>query len=245
MPPTDSTGANLSGTSLSVALVSPSASSPLARTPAPAVDPELLALPAPPQGRRNATLVLMAFVVTCSLGLIASLRYDLAYFAGAFSGSPIRELGDVNELDLARLEPNSYVRVDGLALSAGAVRFRRVLSGEEYVVFPLAGQRTVFVSMPAALLETPRTAWAGRLVTFRQLGGRMSTVEAYFADALGMPVTGESYVVLLGETPADALWSVLLALLCLGFIGTNAFLILRWFRPIDEGGAPPPDAATA
>lgn len=222
-----------------------SASSPLTRPAPSAVDPELLSLPAPPQGRRNATLVLMAFVVTCSLALIGSLRHDLSYFALSFSGTAATELGDVNELDPATLAPNSYVQIDGLPLSAGAVRFRRVLSGTEYVVFPLAGQRTVFVSMPADQLDEPRSSWAGRLVTFRQLGGRMTAVESYFAESLGMPVTGESYVLLLGETPNDSLWSVLLALLCLGFIGTNVYLIVRWFRPIREGEAPPDDAATA
>jgi hypothetical protein len=225
--------------------VASSASSTVVRTVAPALDPELLALPAPPEGRRNATLVLMAFVVTCSLALIASLRHDLAYFALSFRGAPATELGDVNALDPARLAPNTYVRVEGLPLSAGAVRFRRILSGAEYVVFPLAGQRTVFVSMPAELVETPRTSWAGRLVTFRQLGGRMAAVERHFAESLGMPVTGESYVLVLDEQPHDALWSVLLALVCLGFIGANAYLIVRWFRPIAPDREPPPDVAAA
>lgn len=220
-------------------------SSTLTRAPE-AVDPELIALPAPPQRRRNATLVLMAFVVTCSLALMASLRHDLAYFALAFSGTAATELGDVNTLDPATLVPNSYVQVDGLPLSAGAVRFRRVLSGTEYVVFPLAGQRTVFVSIPADQLDEPHASWSGRLVTFRQLGGRMTAVESYFADSLGMPVTGESYVLLAGETPNDSLWSLLLALLCVGFIGTNLWLIVRWFRPIsDDDRAPPDDAAAA
>jgi hypothetical protein len=230
---------------LSVPLVAQSASSPLSRPAPSAVDPELLTLPAPPQGRRNATLVLMAFVVTCSLALIGSLRHDLSYFALSFSGAPAAELGDVNDLDPATLVPNSYVQVDGLPLSAAAVRFRRVLSGTEYVVFPLAGQRTVFVSMPADQLDEPRASWAGRLVTFRQLGGRMTAVESYFSESLGMPVTGESYVLLLGETPSDSVWSVLLSLLCLAFIGANTYLIVRWFRPIAASDAPADDATAA
>lgn len=212
------------------------------RTPD-AVDPELLALPAPPSGRRNGTLVLMAFVVTCSLALCASLRHDLSYFALSFSGTPVATLGDVNALDPATLTPNSYVEVDGLPLSSGAVRFRRVLSGTEYVVFPLAGQRTVFVSIPASQVDEPRSSWSGRLVTFRQLGGRMTSVESYFSESLGMPVTGESFVLLADETPNDYAWSAFLALLCLGFVVTNALLIVRWFRRIDDGDAS--DAAAA
>lgn len=207
-----------------------------------AVDPELLALPAPPQGRRNATLVLMAFVVTCSLALCASLRYDLSYFALSFSGASAVELGEVTDLDMGSLRSNGYVTVDGLPLSAGAVRFRRVISGTDYVIFPLAGQRTVFVAIPASQANDPRSEWSGRLVTFRQLGGRMASVESYFAESLGMPVTGESFVLLADETPSDYVWSAFLALLCLAFALTNGFLIVRWFRKIDDV---PDDAAAA
>jgi hypothetical protein len=217
--------------------------------PAEAVDPELIALPAPPSGRRNATLVLMAFVVTCSLALVASLRHDLGYFALSFrggsfgGGAAATELGEVTDLEPATLRPNSYVTIDGLPLSAGAVRYRRVLSGTEYVVFPLAGQRTVFVAIPASEAETPRSSWSGRLVTFRQLGGRMSAVETYFSESLGMPVSGESFVLLADETPRDYVWSAFLALLCAAFVVTNGYLIVRWFRRIDD--APPAGAAAA
>lgn len=202
------------------------------------VDPQLLALPAPPSGRRNATLVLMAFVVTCSLALVASLRHDLGYFALSFrGGAAATELGEATDLDAATLRPNSYVTIDGLPLSAGAVRFRRVLSGSEYVVFPLAGQRTVFVAIPASEVSTPRSSWSGRLVTFRQLGGRMTAVESYFSESLGMPVSGESFVLLADETPRDYVWSAFLALLCAAFVAMNAYLIVRWFRRIDDGPA--------
>jgi hypothetical protein len=223
----------------------PTALSPSTAGSTEAVDPELLALPAPPQGRRNGTLVLMAFVVTCSLALCATLRHDLSYFAQSFTGASAAELGDVNALDPALLSPNSYVRVDGLPLSSGAVRFRRVLSGTEYVVFPLAGQRTVFVSIPADQLDEPRSEWSGRLVTFRQLGGRMSSVESYFAESLGMPVTGESFVLLADEQPHDYAGSAFLALLCLAFVVTNGLLIVRWFRRIDDASDAPDDTATA
>ena len=120
------------------------------------------------------------------------------------------------------------------------MRFRRVLSGTEYVVFPLAGQRTVFVSIPADRIAEPRTSWSGRLVTFRQLGGRMSRVEDYFAQSLGMPVTGESFVLLADEAPGNYAWSAFLALLCLAFVVTNGLLIVRWFRRIEDA---PTDAA--
>jgi len=184
----------------------------------------------------------MAFVVTCSLALCASLRYDLSYFALSFSDAGATELGEVTDVDMGTLRSNGYVSVDGLPLSAGAVRFRRVLSGTEYVIFPLAGQRTVFVAIPASQANDPRNEWSGRLVTFRQLGGRMASVESYFSESLGMPVTGESFVLLADETPHDYVWSAFLALLCLGFALTNAFLIVRWFRKINDV---PDDAAAA
>jgi hypothetical protein len=192
------------------------------------VDPELLTLPAPPSGKRFATMALMALVVVVALGLVASLRRDLGFF---FTSSGVQELGDVTGVTAASLTPNTLVSIEGTPLSAGAVRYRRVVTGESYVVFPLAGQRTVFVHLPEDAAAEPRTTYVGRLVRFSDLGSRLGSVRDYLSDTMDMPVTGESYVLLVDETPGTYWWALGLTILCALFILVDVFLIVRWFRP--------------
>ncbi len=193
-----------------------------------AVDPELLTLPTPPSGKRFATMALMAFVVVVALGLVASLRRDLGFF---FASGGVQELGDVTALSAASLTPNTLVSVEGTPLSGGAVRYRRVVTGESYVVFPLAGQRTVFVHMTEEAAAAPRTTYVGRLVHFSDLGSRLGSVRDYLSEAMDMPVTGESYVLLVDETPGTYWWALGLTLLCALFVLVDVYLIVRWFRP--------------
>lgn len=194
-----------------------------------AVDPELLALPAPPKGRRFATLVVMALVVVAAMALTVSLRHDLAYF---FASSQTVDLGDVRDVDPARLTPNSHVRVEGTPMMSRAVRYRRVLTGGEYVVFPLAGQRTVYVQVEDRDDAIARNEFSGRLVTFSQLGGRMSAVRGYLGQEMRLPVSGDSFILLADEGPGSYAWAFMLALLCVLFVLIDVLLLLRWFRPL-------------
>jgi hypothetical protein len=203
-----------------------------------AVDPELLALPAPPRARRLLTLSIMALVVVAAMGLALSLRHDLAYF---FSSPETIDLGDVAAIDPAQLEPNSHVRISGTPMMSRAVRYRRVLTGGRYMVFPLAGQRTVYVQVEDRTDALGQSEFSGRLVTFGQLGSRMSTVRGYLGDEMDLPVSGESFLILADESPGSYAWAFLLAALCLLFVLIDVWLLLRWFRPI----ARPEDTAGA
>ncbi|HJL18013.1 MAG TPA: hypothetical protein RMH99_20285 [Sandaracinaceae bacterium LLY-WYZ-13_1] len=201
-----------------------------------AVDPELLELPTPPRGRRLATLALMAVVVVASMALVFGIRHDLAYF---FAPSSTVDLGDVQDVSPASLEPNTHVRIQGTPMMSRAVRYQRVLTGGTHVVFPLAGQRTVYVQVPDDGQSLARTEFSGRLVTFSQLGGRIGSVERYLGDALGLPVSGESFLLIADESPGSYAWALLVAILCALFVLVDLVLILRWFRPIERG----PDGA--
>ena len=197
------------------------------------VDETLLALPAPPRGRRLAAMASMAAAVAAALGLIAELRHDVSY---SFASDQAVDLGSVTGLDLSALEPNVYVRVRGTPMLSRMVRYERELSGVSYAVFPLAGQRQVFVQMPASAIDDPvRVApgeFSGRLMTFGQLGGRFRAVRTYLARQLAMPVTAESFVVLAEEPPSAYGWAVGVAALCLAIIALMSALMLRWFRPL-------------
>ncbi len=199
------------------------------------VDPELLALPAPPRGRRLGSLVVMAFAVAFSLAFIASLRADIEYF---FAPSQATDLGDVTSLDPATLVPNTFVHVRGTPMASGMVRYSRMIGGQSYTVYPLAGQeqRAVFVQVPSAGARADRTTarleFSGRLVTFGQLGGRFGAIRSYLSETMGMAVSSESFLLLEGDAPASYSWSLALAGLAVLFILANIALLVRWFRPI-------------
>jgi hypothetical protein len=208
------------------------------------VDQALLALPAPPRARRLAAMASMAAAVAAAIGLMVELRYDVSY---SFASDQAIDLGSVTALDLSELEPNVYVRVRGTPMLSRLVRYEKALSGASYAVFPLAGQRQVFVQMPAAAIDDPMRAapgeFSGRLMTFGQLGGRFRAVRDFLARELGMPVTAESFVVLTEEPPSAYGWSTFVLALCLAIVALMSGLMLRWFRPLPEARATDPRTA--
>ena len=198
------------------------------------LDPELLALPAPPRGRRLTAMVLMAAVVGLSLGLMTSVRSDISY---ALRSDHAAVLGPAIKLEPATLPSNAYVVVSGTPMLSGMVRFNSGLLGStEYVVFPLAGQRNVFVQVRADTLRDPRTAssteFAGRMVRFGELGGRFRVVREFLAQRMGMPVSAETSLVVADDPPRGHAWSLFFAGFCVFVIGLNVWLFSRWFKPI-------------
>jgi hypothetical protein len=197
------------------------------------IDDELLALPAPPRAQRMTAMVLMAAVVGLALGLLSSVRADLSY---ALKPGQALSLGDATQLEPAQLPSNAYVRVRGTPMLSGMVRFQTGLWGSRQVVFPLAGQRNVFVQVSASSLDDPRTAarteFAGRMITFGELGGRFRVVREYLEKRMGLPVTAETFIIIADDPPATHVWALLFGAFCLGVVGLNGWLFSRWFRPI-------------
>ena len=204
------------------------------------VDPELVALPAPPRGRRFAAMTIMALTVVASMALLASLRADVAYF---FAPTRVADLGDVTAVEPGALTTNTYVRIEGTPMASGMVRYEEVLGDEGYAVFPLAGQRNVFVRVPLEssdqFREMARREFSGRLVSFGELGGRFSAVREYLGETMGVPVSSESFLLLADEPPGSYMWALFLAGLCVLFVLVNVFLMLRWFRPLPAAAADP------
>ena len=191
------------------------------------LDPELLDLPRPPQSRRAVTLALMALVVAAAAALAFSLRHDLAYF---FSDDATVDLGSAVDLE-GDVGLNRHVTLRGTPMLSRAVRYRQILTGSEYVVFPLAGQRAVYVQVAAGPNALARTEFSGRLATFGQLGGRADAVRRALSE-LGSPVTDTSRLLLADEPPGASLWALVVAALCGLFILVDLALLLRWFLPL-------------
>lgn len=209
----------------------PETGAPVAAGP----DEELVALPAPPRRGRLLAMTLMAGVVVVAAGLALQLRADIAYF---FASAEAQDLGPVTAVQLAELTPNRYVRIEGTPMLSNAVEFERGVSRMQYVLFPLAGQRQIFVQVGLADFKQPsqgpRAEYAGRLVSFGQVGGRLGAVRSYLAEQMGLPVTAESFVLLSGESPGAYAWAPALAVACLLMVLLNVWLLLRWFRPLGQ-----------
>lgn len=194
------------------------------------LDPELVALHQPPAARRYVTLLVMGLVAAAAVTLLLSLRYPVAYY---FSRPEVQDLGSATQLEPATLVPNTQVRVHGAPMWSATVRYSRLLLGGDHEIFPLAGQRRLFVSRPlGAEVDTGATEFSGRLVTFRQLGARYGGLREHLANQLELPVSADTFVLLAGEPPESYGWALWLALLGLLALVVDVALMLRWFRPI-------------
>ncbi len=187
-----------------------------------------MALTAPPQTQRIVTVTVMALAVVAALALVFSLRGDMKY---ALAKAQPRDLGDARQLALTELESNSYVHIKGIPTVARAVRFSQGF-GTQYRVFPLSGQRQVFVRIAERGGESfVRSEFSGRLVTFADLGGRYAEL-AKGMEKAGLAVTPESFLLLSDEQPSDYSWTWFVGLFCLGFVLLDAYFIVRWFKPV-------------
>ena len=199
------------------------------RAPEP-LDPELLALEAPPHTQRVAALTIMAAAVVAALALLLSLRGDIAYALSA-RGRPV-DLAQVRAVEPISLVPNSFVRVIGTPTLARTVGFARGF-GTHYRIFPLAGQRTIYVQVRDDGRESfVRSEYSGRLVTFEQLGGRYAELARVMQRDAKLPVTSASFLLLADEPPAAYTWTLFVALVCAAFMLVDVYLIVRWFRPV-------------
>ncbi len=172
-------------------------------------------------------MTMMALAVAMSIAFLFTLRLDIEYF---FADETAHMAGEVVELDVATLTPNTFVTISGTPMASGMVRYSRASS--EYAVFPLAGQRDVLVQVEVmGDAQIAQREFTGRLVTVGDLGSRFSAVSGYLSG-MGIPVSSESMVLLADEPPGTYGWALLLAALCLLFVVINIVMLLRWFRPL-------------
>jgi hypothetical protein len=186
-------------------------------------------LQAPPQGQRIAALTVMAAAVVAAMAMVLTLRADLSY---SLTASQATDLGDVQTLAPSEVVSNSYVRLRGIPTVAHTVGFSRGM-GARYRVFPLAGQRNVYVQIADQGGESfVRSEFTGRLVTFDELGGRYVELARVMQREMHLPVTGESFLLLADEPPSSYAWTWIVGALCLAFVLLDLFFILRWFKPM-------------
>jgi hypothetical protein len=218
--------------------LSPSSLSPaeLARPAEEEVDHELLSLPDPPKKGRALTVLMLAVTALVSVCMVFALRRDVAYAFASSSASEAGELLNVPPSALASME-NQLVSARGMLGAAGGILYERPFVADTFRALPVAGRQDLWVEVrvPAGQengrWEPPRR-FEGRLVRFAAAGPRHRGLADAIAGATHEPVPASAWLLVDGEAPQAARWSVALAALFLVFAGWNVFAIGRLLRRV-------------
>jgi hypothetical protein len=200
------------------------------------VDPELVALPAPSRRDRTLTVLVLALAAVAALGMAFALRTEVAY---ALSSSSPRVVGDLRTAtaDSLQAAENHYVRAEGMLGVAGGIRYERFFVDDTFRTLPVAGRHVVWVDLrvPAGQeggrWEPPATI-AGRLVRFASAGPRHRGLESAIEESTGAGVPPGAWLLVDGEAPEGARWSVVLAALFVGCAMWNLAAIARLTRKV-------------
>jgi len=200
------------------------------------LDPELLSLPDPPKKGRTVTVLVLAVTALASLAMVFALRRDVVYAFASSSAADVGELLTVQVGALASLE-NQAVSAQGMLGAAGGILYERPFAADSFRALPVAGRQDLWVEVrvPAgqenARWEPPRH-FSGRLVRFQAAGPRHRGLAGAVAEATHQPVPANAWLLIDGEGPQGARWSVALAVLFLGFAGWNLFALGRLLRKV-------------
>jgi hypothetical protein len=202
-------------------------------------DPELVALPAPPRRARTITVIVLAFGTLAALLVAFGLRREVTYALAGESAAPLGDLRAVSDASLAENE-NRPVRAEAMLGATGGIRYERPFVDDSFRALPVAGRVNPFdmwveVRVPAGeesdRWEPPRT-FAGRLVRLDAAGPRHRGLKDAIEQATREHVRDGAWLLIDGEEPADARWSILLGAMFLGFAAWNVVAIARILRRV-------------
>lgn len=202
-------------------------------------DPELVALPAPPRRARTLTVLVLAFGAVAALVVAFGLRREVAYALAGDRAASLDDLRAASDASLAENE-NRPVRADAMLGAAGGIRYERPFVDDTFRALPVVGRPDPFdmwveVRVPAGQesgrWEPPHT-FAGRLVRLDASGPRHRGLKEAIEQATHEHVRDGAWLLVDGEQPADARWSVLLAAMFAGFAAWNVVAIARLLRKV-------------
>ncbi len=199
-------------------------------------DPELTALPGPSRRGRTVTVLVLALAAAAALAMAAALRGEVAYALSPGSPASIGDLRTVGAETLAANE-NRLVRAEGMLGVAGGIRYERLLVEDTFRTLPVAGRADVWVDLrvPAGQENgrwEPPPSLTGRLVRFASVGPRQRGLAIAIEQSTHVPVPAGAWLLVDGEAPEGARWSIVLALLFAGFAVWNVAAIGRITRKV-------------
>ncbi len=201
-----------------------------------AIDPELLDLPDPPRGQRAFTVAVLALAALAALAMTFALRGDVLYALAA--GRP-KDLGDLHWTDnrVLDIHVDSFVSGDALLGAAGGLRYDRPLRDDTFRALPVAGRDDLWVEVRVPAGEEngrwePPRSFQGRLERLDAAGPGHRGLAAAIEEATGIRVPRGAFLLVDGEAPEHARWSILLASLFFGFAVWNALGIAQLVRRV-------------
>jgi len=203
------------------------------------LDPELLALPDPPRRERTLTVAVMALAALLSLTMVFAVRHDISYALRGASDADASDLGDLHATSPAGLtaSDNGFVRAEALLGAAGGIRYERPFVDDSFRTLQVAGRPDVWVDVrvPAGQengrWEPPRT-FQGRLVRFDSAGPRHRGLAGAIQRASGAQVPAGAWLLVDGEAPDKARWTLLLAALFVACAAWNLVAIRGLLRRV-------------
>ncbi|MBI5537831.1 MAG: hypothetical protein HY898_34215 [Deltaproteobacteria bacterium] len=200
------------------------------------VDPELLALPAPPRRDRTLAVVLMLVTAVASISMCWALRGEVSY---AFSRAVPAELGDLTTLQLGSVAPGSYVEARGLLGTNGAIRYSRPLEGDSFRLQPVAGNDKLWVEIRVPEgMEGPRfippISFAGRLSPMKSAGLRHAGLARSVHAQTSVVIPQDAWILVDGASPRASRWAVALFALFAFFAAWNVVNTIRIVRRVSD-----------
>ena len=205
------------------------------------VDQELMNLSTAPP--RLSHIIIPGLLAAMSVVMLVLFYPDFKYLLHGF-GKP-RHLGDAAEIDLKKLESNTYVSVEGIPWITKTIAFNEgvkwfAMSDNSQKLFPLSGQSSLFVQWTVPdkdkMYRDPRTDpgspllpgyFEGHLLRRGDLGRNYGKVWVFFKSELGLEASEDTWVLIDGEAPGDKWWVVVVYLLLATMIVTNVFKLRR------------------
>ncbi len=122
--------------------------------------------------------------------------------------------------------------------AGGAIRFERSFESDTFRIASVAGRPDVWVELrvPQGIdpeRYVPPTSFTGRLVHFDGAGPRHRGLARSVTDLTGQAVPAGAWLLVDGESPAQARWAVALVALFAGFAAWNALAIGRLVRRLE------------
>jgi hypothetical protein len=197
------------------------------------LDPELASLPDPPRRQAAWTLVAMALAAAAALAMVFALRPDAAYALAPATPSNVGDLGAATASSLAPFE-NRLVRAEAVLAASGGIRYERLSSRDSFRTVPVAGRSDVWVEVRVPAGQDgrwePPGSFVGRLVRFDAAGPRRRGLASAIERTAGETLPHPAWLLLDGEEPEDARWSLVLAATFLAFAAWHTTAIARMLR---------------
>jgi hypothetical protein len=204
------------------------------------VDNELLTLPEPPPSIFYGLFTLL--IIVMSVVMLYWFRDDFEYLLQGLSEPT--PLGDASEIDMSKLEHNTFVTLEGIPWVTRSITMnerRWFFSADKLRVFPIIGQASLFVQwivpQEDQAWRNPKTdpsnpSWPGffrgRLVRHDRYDRSYIEVWRFIEEKTKTRIPKDGWLLIDGEEPWDKAWVVAVYLLFTVMIVLNG-LRLRNF----------------